>query len=58
MSTPLLISYILTNLAQVLIEEAKNTAGLTDEQIQAEWEAMHSKFSNSLVLWKQANEDG
>lgn len=57
-TTPLLIAYSLTNLAQVLIEEAKNTAGLTDEQIQAEWEAMHAKFSSSLALWKQVNEDG
>ena len=57
MSTPLLIAYSLTNLAQVLIEEAKNTAGLTDEQIQAEWEAMHAKFASSLALWKQAEGD-
>lgn len=53
-TTPLLIAYSLTNLAQVLIEEAKNTTGMTDEQIQAEWETMHAKFSSSLALWQQA----
>lgn len=52
LQTVLLTVYGITQLAQVIMEQLKETTGITDEELKKMWEEQKGEFLAATDLWK------